>query len=224
MPTSIQRRARGQCGIGSPTTLRVSGRITADGYDVELAIPFTSLRFPPGGGVQSWGIGFARVQPRRDRLELASEPYDRNRNCSVCQLSTIAGFAGVTPGRHLELDPTLTVQQVARREEVPDGRLETEEIDVEPGLTATWGVTPDIITIAKAMGNGQPLGAVVALERMHLGLDPQQGFAQGGHELDGVGVAPGFLVGQRREVLDPGPQQIALGGRGGEGHGIPGAQ
>ena len=122
-----------------------AGRITAGGYEVELAIPFSSLRFPPGGGAQTWGIGFLRVQPRRDRLELASEPSDRNRNCSVCQLSTVAGFAGITPGRHLELDPTLTVQQVARREEVPDGRLETEEIDVEPGLTATWGVTPDII-------------------------------------------------------------------------------
>ena len=122
-----------------------AGRITAAGYEVELAIPFSSLRFPTGGGAQTWGIGFLRVQPRRDRLELASEPYDRNRNCAVCQLSTIAGFAGITPGRHLELDPTLTVQQVARREAVPDGRLETEEVDVEPGLTATWGVTPDII-------------------------------------------------------------------------------
>ncbi len=122
-----------------------AGRITADGYDVELAIPFTSLRFPPGGGAQTWGIGFTRLQPRRDRLELASEPFDRNRNCSVCQLSTIAGFTGISPGRHLELDPTLTVQRVETRQEIPDGALEAGEIDVEAGLTATWGVTPDII-------------------------------------------------------------------------------
>ena len=122
-----------------------AGRITAGGYQVELAIPFSSLRFPPGGGVQTWGIGFARVQPRRDRLELASEPFDRNRNCSVCQLSTVAGFEGISPGRHLELDPTLTVQRAETRAEVPDGALEAGEIDVEAGLTATWGVTPDII-------------------------------------------------------------------------------
>ncbi|MBP7586743.1 MAG: carbohydrate binding family 9 domain-containing protein [Thermoanaerobaculia bacterium] len=122
-----------------------AGRITAGGFEVELAIPFSSLRFPPGSAAQTWGIGFSRVRPRRDRLELASEPFDRNRNCSVCQLSTIAGFAGVTPGRHLELDPTLTIQRAERRAEVPDGPLEAGEVDVEAGLTATWGVTPDII-------------------------------------------------------------------------------
>ena len=122
-----------------------AGRITAEGYEVELAIPFSSLRFPPGGESLTWGIGFARVQPRRDRLELASEPFDRNRSCSVCQLSTITGFTGISPGRHLELDPTLTVQRVETRQEIPDGPLEAGDVDVEAGLTATWGVTPDII-------------------------------------------------------------------------------
>ncbi|MDQ1348707.1 MAG: hypothetical protein QG573_2083 [Acidobacteriota bacterium] len=146
-----------------------AGRITAQGYEVELAIPFSSLRFPPGGAAQTWGIGFARVQPRRDRLELASEPVERNRNCSVCQLSTIAGFAGISPGRHLELDPTLTVQQVARREEVPDGRLETEEIDVEPGLTVTWGVTPDIIL----SGTANPDFSQVEADALELDVNQQ---------------------------------------------------
>lgn len=122
-----------------------AGRITADGYQIELAIPFSSLRFPVGGAAQSWGIGFTRVQPRRDRLELASEPFDRNRNCSVCQLSTIAGIEGISPGRHLELDPTLTVQRVETRQQIPDGAFEAGDVDVEGGITATWGVTPDII-------------------------------------------------------------------------------
>ncbi|MGE4188685.1 MAG: DUF5916 domain-containing protein [Thermoanaerobaculia bacterium] len=125
-----------------------AGRITTDGYDVELAIPFTSLRFPTGSDVQTWGIGLLRVRPRRDRLQLSSEPYDRNRNCSVCQLSTVRGFEGISPGRHLELDPTLTVQRVDRREEIPDGPLEEGSVDIDPGLTLTWGVTPEIIVSA----------------------------------------------------------------------------
>ena len=125
-----------------------AGRITADGYDVELAIPFTSLRFPTGSGIQTWGIGLLRVRPRRDRLQLSSEPFDRNRNCSVCQLSTVGGFEGISPGRHLELDPTLTVQRVDRRDEIPDGPLEKGSVDIDPGLTLTWGVTPEIIVSA----------------------------------------------------------------------------
>ena len=123
----------------------------------------------PAAAAQTWGIGFARVRPRRDRLELASEPVERNRNCSVCQLSTIAGFAGISPGRHLELDPTLTVQQVARREDVPDGRLETEEIDVEPGLTVTWGVTPDIIL----SGTANPDFSQVEADALELDVNQQ---------------------------------------------------
>ena len=122
-----------------------AGRITPEGYEVELAIPFSSLRFPPGGGEQTWGIGLLRIYPRRDRHELASEPFDRNRNCSVCQLSSATGFEGITPGRHLELDPTLTLERSDRRREVPDGELIEGDPSAEAGVTLTWGITPDII-------------------------------------------------------------------------------
>lgn len=121
------------------------GRITATGYEVELAIPFSSLRFPPGGGVQTWGFGLLRIYPRRDRFQLSSEPFDRNRNCTVCQLSTVTGFEGATPGHHIELDPTVTLDRSDRREEIPDGGLVAGDVEVEAGLTLTWGITPDII-------------------------------------------------------------------------------
>ncbi len=121
-----------------------AGRITAGGFEVEVAIPFSSLRFPVTSGPQEWGFGLLRIRPRRDRAELSTEPRDRNRNCEVCQLSTLAGLEGMSPGRHLELDPTVTAQQVDRRT-APDGGLEGGEVEVEPGLTATWGPLPDVI-------------------------------------------------------------------------------
>lgn len=122
-----------------------AGRITSTGYQVELAIPFSSLRFPDAAGVQTWGLGLLRIYPRRDRFQLASEPRDRNRNCNVCQLSTLVGFEGIHPGRHLEVDPTLTLDRTDRREEIPDGPLVEGEIEVEGGATLTWGITPDVI-------------------------------------------------------------------------------
>lgn len=122
-----------------------AGRITATGYEVELAIPFSSLRFPPGGGVQTWGFGLIRIYPRRDRFELSTEPFDRDRNCSVCQFSDLTGFEGITPGRHLELDPTVTVDRSDHRDDPPDGDLVEGDVEVEGGLTLTWGITPDII-------------------------------------------------------------------------------
>ena len=121
-----------------------AGRITPEGYEVELAIPFSSLRFPQTADPQEWGFGLLRIRPRRDRVELSTEPRDRNRNCEVCQLSTLAGLEGMSPGRHLELDPTVTAERVDRAE-TPGGPLEGGDSDVEPGLTLTWGPLPDVI-------------------------------------------------------------------------------
>ncbi len=126
-----------------------AGEITASGYAVEIAIPFSSLRFPRSLAEQRWGVSFARVRPRRDRAVFASEPSDRNRSCTVCQYSTLEGLAGISPGRNLELDPTLTVQRADRRVSL-DGPLEAGSTEVEGGLTLGWGVTPDVVLNAAA--------------------------------------------------------------------------
>lgn len=126
-----------------------AGTITASGYAVEIAIPFSSLRFPRTLAEQRWGVSFARVRPRRDRAVFASELSDRNRSCTVCQYSTLEGLAGISPGRNLELDPTLTVQRADRRASL-DGPLEAGATEVEGGLTLGWGVTPDVVLNAAA--------------------------------------------------------------------------
>lgn len=122
-----------------------AGRITATGYEVEMAIPFTSLRFPRGEGSQTWGVSFVRVRPRQHRYRLASEPRDRNLSCQVCQLSRVSGFRGLRAGHALQLDPTATALRTDRRPEFPAGELERGEVESELGLTVTWGVTPNLI-------------------------------------------------------------------------------
>ncbi|MBI5852390.1 MAG: carbohydrate binding family 9 domain-containing protein, partial [Planctomycetes bacterium] len=49
-----------------------AGRITADGYVVEIAIPFSTLRFADGAGDKLWGFAAARNQPRSVRAGYAS--------------------------------------------------------------------------------------------------------------------------------------------------------
>ena len=71
---------------------------------------------------------------------------DRNRNCILCQFNKISGFQGICPGKNLEFDPTLTVQRNDARDwTFPAGDLEAGKVKVEPGLTARWGVTPNLI-------------------------------------------------------------------------------
>lgn len=121
-----------------------AGRITDDGYIVEMAIPFTSLRFPRTDEEQTWGVDMVRIYPRSVRRRLGLQGQDPNRNCYLCQSSRITGFRGITPGRDLELDPTLTAQQTSTRASFPGGPLDSGDAKVDAGLTARWGITPNL--------------------------------------------------------------------------------
>lgn len=125
-----------------------AGRLTEDGYEVEAAIPFASLRFPRSTDKQTWGFNFRRYMTRDAFYRFAVVPYDRNDRCRTCQHALITGFENVDPGRNLEITPTLTSLQNSRRVDFPDGPLVSEDPDVEPGLTVNWGVTPNMTLAA----------------------------------------------------------------------------
>lgn len=121
-----------------------AGRITDEGYVVEMAIPFHQLRFPQRDGEQTWGFDALRFYPRNQRHRISSHPLDRDVSCYLCQASKMVGFDGIDPGRNMEITPTLTATRVDEREDFPDGPLSDGEADVEPGITFRWGVTPSL--------------------------------------------------------------------------------
>ncbi|MES1241557.1 MAG: DUF5916 domain-containing protein [Acidobacteriota bacterium] len=121
-----------------------AGRIDESGYVVEMAIPFSSLRFPRSQGEQTWGFDALRFYPREQRRRIASQPMDRNVNCYLCQISKMTGFAGVTPGRNVELDPTVTAVRTDAREGSPESPLAEGDVETDPGLTGKWGITPNL--------------------------------------------------------------------------------
>lgn len=120
-----------------------AGRITGEGYVVEFAIPFTSLRFPRGNGIQTWGVVPYRAYPRDVMHRIRSVPRDRNRNCWFCQAGTVGGLSGMVPGRNIELTPTLTSARTDVRE-TPDPTLQRGRREDDLGLSARWGVTPNL--------------------------------------------------------------------------------
>ena len=121
-----------------------AGKITDDGYIVEMAIPFTSIRFPRSTAEQTWGVDMVRIYPRSNRARIGLQGQDRNRNCYLCQSSRVTGFKGITPGRDIELDPTLTAQQTSTRSNFPSGDLSSGDAKIDAGLTARWGITPNL--------------------------------------------------------------------------------
>jgi hypothetical protein len=119
-----------------------AGRITAEGYEVEAAIPFKSLRFP-NRPVQEWGFLMLRIYPRHFRYQLTSVPIDRDKNCFFCQVPALTGMEGIKPGHNIELVPTLTGIRTDERED-PGLPLQSSGADAEAGLSGTWGVTPNL--------------------------------------------------------------------------------
>jgi hypothetical protein len=119
-----------------------AGRITPDGYEAEIAIPFKSLRFPDVP-VQEWGFLLLRIYPRNFRGQFASSPYDKDKNCTLCQVPVLTGMEGVRPGRNVELVPTLTAMRDEQRDD-PSVPMTKPDTHVEGGLTGTWGITPNL--------------------------------------------------------------------------------
>ncbi len=120
-----------------------SGRITDDGYVVEIAIPFKSLGFQPTAEAQTWGFIADRSYPRRIRHRTRTIWTDRDNSCLLCQADKLVGFQGVQPGRNVELTPTFTVTRTDERAGALGGPLETGTVEVDPGLFFKWGITPN---------------------------------------------------------------------------------
>lgn len=123
---------------------RSAGRVDEQGYVVEVAIPFKQLRFPRTPGPQTWGFEAFRNYPRNVRYRMSSRYTDRAKECLLCQENKIAGFEGIAPGRNLEITPTVTAQRDDELDRFPSGQLQQGDGKVEPGITARWGITPNV--------------------------------------------------------------------------------
>jgi hypothetical protein len=120
------------------------GSIADWGYTVEIAIPFSSVSFQRAGGPQVWGFDAWRAYPRKVNYRTGIVPLDRDDNCYHCRLIKVKGFEGVTPGRNIEITPTLTTVRTDARPDFPLGNLEKEYSKTEAGLTTYWGLTPNL--------------------------------------------------------------------------------
>ncbi len=139
-----------------------AGRIVDDGYVVELAIPFRSLRFPETAGEQTWGVLLERSWPRSARHRMQSAPRNFANACLLCETNKVTGFAGITPGSNVELYPTLTSRRTDVRAPFPAGPLASGDVEVDPGLDLRWGVTSNLSLNATANPDFSQVEADVA--------------------------------------------------------------
>jgi hypothetical protein len=125
------------------------GRITEEGYVIEAAIPLQQIRLPraEGAQTQTWGFDVGRSYPRSVRHRISAAPKDRSNSCVLCQVVKVTGFENLEPGRNLEVTPTVTANRNDTARADANGRpvgLESGDEEAEAGVTARWGITPNI--------------------------------------------------------------------------------
>ncbi len=121
------------------------GEITNDGWIVEVAIPFNSLRFPHRDR-QTWRVDFWRNRPRSARQRMSWTEIDRNNPCFMCQFGTITGITGVEPGNKLELIPAVIGSQasILKESDNPASGLRNLDPDAQASLNARYLLTSDL--------------------------------------------------------------------------------
>ncbi len=139
-----------------------AGRITADGYIVEMAIPLNQIRFPSSTTPMTWGFEFDRSYPRAVRYRFSSNRRDRNRACVLCQVGKVTGFSGLKSGLNLEADPTVTAHRTDTRPDFPSGPIGRDSQKADVGASIRWGVTPNVTVNATANPDFSQVEADVA--------------------------------------------------------------
>jgi hypothetical protein len=121
-----------------------AGQITDSGYVVEMEIPLNQLRFPHIDGNQVWGYDLLRFYPRDKRYRFSNNVLDRDLNCYLCQFQKIEGLKDVTPGRDLEIVPTITGSKTDSTDDPGVEPMQSGDTETEAGISIRWGITPDM--------------------------------------------------------------------------------
>ncbi|KPJ90443.1 MAG: hypothetical protein AMS18_10890 [Gemmatimonas sp. SG8_17] len=115
----------------------VSTSVADSGWTVEMAIPWTTLRFRPTQSQQTWGVNFQR-RIRRNNEDTYWAPLERREYLhKMSRGGTLRGLEGVRPGRNLTVKPYVRALRAAGDDIVEEERGN----DYDAGLDLKYGIT-----------------------------------------------------------------------------------
>lgn len=175
------------------------GRRTEWGWQAEIRIPFTSLRYPSGDS-QKWGINVTRNVQRTGHEDVWTDAA-RGANSFLGQSATMTGLHGLKRGVVVETQPFVTASMAGARDPLTD-RFDREAMETNVGANLRLGfasisldatINPDFSQVES------DAGLVTANERFSLFVAERRPFFLEGIELF---AAPNQLVYTRR-IVDP---------------------
>lgn len=118
-----------------------AGRITERGWQVEMRIPFASLRY--SGSAPRWRLLVYRNRPREYRYQIFSRPLPRDSNSLLAQAAVVEGLQGLPTGSHLVAAPFVAGGRARERSEGPGGPLGPSKGRLDGGLDLKWLLSAD---------------------------------------------------------------------------------
>ncbi|MGB1199050.1 MAG: DUF5916 domain-containing protein [Thalassotalea sp.] len=121
------------------------GKITEQGYQVEIAIPYRILNFADNNDVKTWAIELLRLYPRDSRLRISHMPLDRDNNCWLCQAPEIKGFKNAKASKKIMLTPTIVAQRDQSKDVYDENSQWNSKNDIDAGLDLRWGINANTL-------------------------------------------------------------------------------
>ena len=136
--------ARDQADLSQDYVFQSKGRVTSWGYEVEVRIPFKSLKYQ-AQAAQSWRLNVVR-QVQHSKFEDTWAPARRGALSFLAQSGRIDGLTDLRRGVVLDVNPELT-QRISQRHASPNdlsSRWMTTHGDPQPGGNVRWGISNNL--------------------------------------------------------------------------------
>ena len=163
---SAAQVARESADLNPDFVFQSKGRVTDRGYEVEVRIPFKSLRYQ-SRPEQRWGLHILR-RVQHSGYEDSWVPAKRDAASFLAQSGHIEGLTGLRRGLVLDVNPEVTARTVGLRAD--DGAWGSEAEDPEVGGNVRWGITNNLTM----NGTVNPDFSQVEADAGQLAFDPRQ--------------------------------------------------
>jgi hypothetical protein len=143
------------------------GRVTESGYEVEIRIPFRSLKFQ-AADPQTWGLNVVRFVAHSG-YEDTWAPARRTNASFLAQGGTLEGLTGIDRGLVLDLNPMITRKSTGGNSPLGTGWTYTQPRP-QIGMNVKYGLTNNLTLNATA----RPDFAEVESDASQIVIDPRQ--------------------------------------------------
>lgn len=121
------------------------GKITEQGFQVEIAIPYSILNFENSNDIKTWAFEFVRLYQRDTALRISHMAIDRNNDCWLCQAPELKGFKDAKIGKSIMVTPAIVANSNDSRDIFDPQDDWQSENELDAGFDLRWGINANTL-------------------------------------------------------------------------------